>query len=155
MAKCKFCGKGIKWSYVHGIWYPVDWNGHRHNCYIKRSFIDFPLKDAVCIKCWKPLISNRQQCNCIEPVLTNREEARRLRSQFERTRRETEKAKRLIEKHKLEKAKLEKENLLKKARLVFKCVFCGSEAIQVENLIMCTEDLSHVFPSDYYGGNKS
>ena len=84
-------------------------------------------------------------------MLTNKIDARRLRSQLEITRREIEKAKLEKEKRIIEKAELEKENLLKKARLVFKCVFCGSDAIQVENSIMCIEDLNHVFPLDYYG----
>jgi len=99
------------------------------------------------MKCWLPLVSNREQCNCVSPVLTSKSGAKELRSRLERIDREKERAHRLAE---VEREKAEK-NLLKRARLIYRCVFCDSEAIQVKDYVICTKDMNHVFPSDYYG----
>jgi len=143
--RCKFCSREISWAQIYGRWYPVERNGQRHQCTIKGSPTD--LKDAVCMKCWLPLVSNREQCNCVSPVFTSKFGAKELRSRLERIDREKERAHRLAE---VEREKAEKD-LLKKARLIYRCVFCGSEAIQVEDSVICTKDVNHVFPSDYYG----
>jgi len=134
---------------MYGRWYPVERNGQLHQCDIKGSPID--LKDAVCMKCWLPLVSNREQCNCVSPVLTSKSGAKELRSRLERIDREKERARRLAEVERERAREKAEKDLLKKARLIYRCVFCGSEAIQVEDSVVCTKDTNHVFPSDYYG----
>ena len=146
MARCKFCSREIRWSQIGSRWYPVERDGRLHRCKTTESPID--LKDAVCMKCWLPLVSNREQCICVSPVLTHKTGAKELRVRLERIEREEERTRRLAE---VERVKAEKK-LLMKARLIYRCVLCDGEAIQVEDSVICTRDVNHVFPLDYYGG---
>jgi hypothetical protein len=88
-------------------------------------------------------------------VLTQKAGAKELRLRLERIEHRREHERRLAEvkKVKIEKNLLKKNKiLLKTARLVYKCVLCDGDAIQVGTSVICTKDINHVFPSDYYGG---
>jgi hypothetical protein len=92
---------------------------------------------------------------CISPVLTHKAGAKELRFQLARLERKEEHERRQdeVKKVKAEKNLLKKKKiLLKTARLMYKCVLCDGEAIQVGTSVICTKDINHVFSSDYYGG---
>lgn len=146
MARCKFCSKEISWSHIGSRWYPIERDGQIHRCNIPDSTMN--LRDAVCMQCWLPLVSNRKQCICVSPVLIHKSRAKELRFRLKRAERDAERAHRQAE---VEKAIAEK-NLLKKARRIYKCVLCDGEAIKVGDSVVCIRDMSHTFTLDYYGG---
>ena len=49
------------------------------------------------MKCWLPLVSTREQCICVSPVLIHKAGAKEMRAKLERIEREEERARRLAE----------------------------------------------------------
>ena len=111
-------------------------HGAAHRC---ESVIDIkePVIDpsrAVCAKCWKPIISHRDDvCFHLNPIFVDKREVPILKAKLRAAQRDKE--------------KLEREQ----AHHVYRCVICDALAVLAGDSVICTVDSSHVLPVGYYG----
>jgi hypothetical protein len=134
VARCRYCGQTVKWIASDAGPELYDFTGEPHNCRSasKPREITTKSEDAVCAKCWKPIAGGRDTCTCLSPQYVSKIEADKLRAE------------------QASKKKKEERSVEKHAQQLFKCRICGKDAVRAGDVVICSENPDHSFPSSYY-----
>jgi hypothetical protein len=134
MALCRNCGRYITWKKIGEQWQSFDSEGKPHGCkpgYFLRS-LAFEPRNAVCSNCWKPIVSNRNACTCLNPVYVDKRYASELKAKS------------------IAAAKQKERALSKQAHNSLSCIICDSPAVQTGEIVMCLGETRHILSSKYY-----